>query len=159
MLGTPLWSTITSSSFTLGASHQSSAESLVTISTVDPSIPQLLGAQPGIGSGSNVFSTASLPPATPFPGAFSMWSTPQIGSILSHQPNSIQNQTGNVSFTPGSVGPFHPGSGGFPPIPSGNINQNPTPGSSVGLPFEWNWNTNNSLGSQNLGLTYSGSNS
>ena len=64
-----------------------------------------------------------------------------------------------MSFTLGSVGPFHPGSRGFPPIPSGNINQNPTPRSFVSLPFGWNGNTNNSLGSQNLGLAYSGSSS
>ena len=88
-----------------------------------------------------------------------MWSSPQIGSTLSHQTHSVQNQQGNVPFTPGSVGQFHPGSGGFPPSSSDNYSQNPTPGNSAGLPFGWNWNANNPLGSQNLGLTYSGSSS
>lgn len=59
----------------------------------------------------------------------------------------------------GFVGQFHPRSGGFSPSPSGNFNQNPTPGNSTGLPFRWNWNANNSLGSQNLGLTYTSSSS
>ena len=57
---------------------------------------------------------------------------------------------------PGSIGQFHPGSGGFSPSPSGNFNQNPTLGNFVDLPFRWNWNANNSLGSQNLGLAYTG---
>ena len=88
-----------------------------------------------------------------------MWISPQLGSALSHQPNSIQNQQGNVSFTPGSIGQFHPGSGRFRPSPSGNYNQNPTPRNSTGLPFGWIWNANNFLGSQNLGLAYTGSSS
>ena len=88
-----------------------------------------------------------------------MWILSQVGSTLSQQTNSIPNQQGNVSFTPGSVGLFHPRSGGFPPFPSGNYNPNPTPGSSVGLPFRWNWNANNPLGPQNVGLSFSGSSS
>ena len=60
---------------------------------------------------------------------------------------------------PGLVGLFHPGSGGFPPFSSSNYNPNPTPGNSVGLPFRWNWNANNPLGPQNLGLAFSGSSS
>ena len=62
-----------------------------------------------------------------------------------------------MSFIPGSVGQFHPGSGGFPSFPSSNFNMNPTPGNSTGLPFGWNWNANNSLGSQNFGLAHTGS--
>ena len=159
MLGTPLGSVRTSSPLTIGASHQPSAGSLLSSSTVDPSIPQLSGAQPGFVSRSTFSSTTSLPPATPFPRTFSMWSSPQIGSTLSQQTHPVQNQEGNVSFIPGSVGQFHPGSGGFSPSPSGNFNPNPTPGNSTGLPFGWNWNVNNSLGFQNLGLAYTGSSS
>ena len=159
MLGTPLGSVRTTSPFTHGASHQSSAGSLFASSTIDPSIPQFLGAQSGIGYGSTFSSTTSIPLATPFPGAFSMWSSPKIGSTLSHQSNSVLNQQGNVSFTLGSIGQFHPGSGIFAPLPSVNYNQNPTLGNSAGLLFGWNWNANNPLGSQNLSLTYSGSSS
>ena len=54
---------------------------------------------------------------------------------------------------------FHLGSGGFPPFPSNNPNMNPTPGSSVGFTFGWNWNSNTPRGQQNVGLTYSGSSS
>lgn len=54
---------------------------------------------------------------------------------------------------------FHPGSRGFPPFPGGNYNLNATPGSSFGLPFGWNWNTNTSLGPQNVSLAFSGSSS
>jgi hypothetical protein len=85
-----------------------------------------------------------------------MWSSPQVGSALSQQTNSILNQQGNVSFTPGSVSLFHPGSEGFPPFPGDNYNSNPTPGSSIGLPFGWNWNANTSLRPQNVDLTFSG---
>jgi hypothetical protein len=83
MLGTPLGSIRTLSPVTLGVSHQSSVGSLLASLTIDPSIPQLSGAQPGFVSGSTFSSTTSLPPATPFPGTFSMWSSPQIGSTLS----------------------------------------------------------------------------
>jgi hypothetical protein len=62
-------------------------------------------------------------------------------------------------FTLGSVGQFHPESGGFPLFLSNNYNPNLTPGNFVGLPFGWNWNANNPLGSQNLCLAYSGSSS
>jgi hypothetical protein len=54
---------------------------------------------------------------------------------------------------------FHPGSGGFPTFPSSNLNTNPTPGSSVGFPFGWNWNSNTPHGQQNVGLAYFGSSS
>lgn len=64
--------------------------------------------------------------------------------------NSIQNQKANAQFTPGSLGIFHSHSGGFPPFPSGNFNTNPTPGSSVGFPFGWNWNSSTSHGQQML---------
>ena len=50
---------------------------------------------------------------------------------------------------------FHPGSGGFPPFPSGNFNVNPTFGSFVSLPFRWNWNANTPHGPQNVGLAFS----
>jgi hypothetical protein len=59
----------------------------------------------------------------------------------------------------GSVGLFHPRSGGFPPFPSGNYNANPTSGSYVGLPFRWNWNANTLHGPQNVGLAFSRSSS
>ena len=88
-----------------------------------------------------------------------MWSSPQIGSAPLQQNNPIPNQQGNVQFTPGLVGLFHPGSGGFPPFPSGNNNPNPTSRSFVGLPFRWNWNENTSQGPQNVGLVFSGSSS
>ena len=64
-----------------------------------------------------------------------------------------------MSFTPGSVGLFHPRSGGFPPFPSGNYNPNPTPGNFFSLLFGWNWNANNPLEPQNVGLAFSGSSS
>ena len=54
---------------------------------------------------------------------------------------------------------FHPESGDFPPFPSGNINTNPTHGSSVVFPFGWNWNSNNLHAQQNVGLAYSRSSS
>ena len=47
----------------------------------------------------------------------------------------------------------------FPPFQSDNYNPNPTPGNFVSLLFGWNWNANNPLGTQNLGLAYSGSSS
>ncbi|CAF4433598.1 unnamed protein product [Adineta steineri] len=50
---------------------------------------------------------------------------------------------------------FHPGSGGFPPFPSGN----PTPGSFDGFPSGWNSNSNALHGQQNVGLAYFGSSS
>ena len=50
---------------------------------------------------------------------------------------------------------FHPGSGSFPPFPSGNYNPNPTLGNSVNLLFGWNWNANNPLGPQNVSLVFS----
>jgi hypothetical protein len=86
-----------------------------------------------------------------------MWSSPQVGNALLHQPHFVQNQQGNVSFTPGSIGLFHLESGGFLPFSSGNYNPNPTPGNSTSLLFGWNWNANNPLGTQNLGLAYFGS--
>ena len=64
-----------------------------------------------------------------------------------------------MPFTLGSVGLFHPESGGFRPFPGGNYNPYPTLGISVGLPFGWNWNANTPLGPQNVGLAYSGSSS
>ena len=89
-----------------------------------------------------------------------MWSTPHIGSApLQQQTNPIQNQNSNAQFTLGSVGLFHPGSGGFPPFPSGNYNANPTLRSFVGFPFRWNWNSNTSHGPQNVGLAFSRSSS
>jgi hypothetical protein len=127
------------------------------MSTVNPSIPQISGAQQGIGSKSLFSSITSLPQVTPFAGTVSMRSSPQVGSALSQQTNSIHNKQGNVPFMPGSVGLFHPGSGGFPPFPSGNYNPNPTLRNSASLPFGWNWNANNPLGPQNVGLTFSGS--
>lgn len=75
------------------------------------------------------------------------------------QNNLISNQQSNAQITPGSVGLFHPRSGGFPPFLGGNFNPNPTSGSSVGLPFGWNWNANTSLGPQNVGLPFSVSSS
>ena len=129
-------------------------------STVDPPIPQTIGAQLVIGVGSLFSSQTSLLQPTPFPRTFYMWSTPHIGSSpLQQQPSPIQNQNANAQFTPGSLGMFHLRSGGFPPFPSGNINTNPTPGSSVGFPFGWNWNSNTPHGQQNVGLAYSGSSS
>ena len=86
-----------------------------------------------------------------------MWSSPQVGNAPLQQNNSIPNQQGNVQFTPGIVGLFHPGSGGFPPFPGGNYNPNPNPISFVGLPLRWNWNANTSLGPQNVGLAFFGS--
>ena len=159
MLGTPLSSTRTSSPFTLGVSHLPNVGPLFASSMVNPSIPQILRAQPGISSRSFFSLTTLLPQATPFPGTVSMWSLPQVGSALSQQANSIPNQQGNVSFTPGSVGIFHPGSRGFPPFPGSNYNPYPTPGSSVGLAFEWNWNAYTPLGPQNVSLAFSGSSS
>ena len=159
MLGTPLGSVRTSSPLTIGASHHPSAGTLLSCSTVDPSITQIPGAQPGFVYGSTFSSATSLPLATPFPGTFSMWSSPQIGNTLSQQTHPVQNQEGHASFILGSVGQFHPESGGFSPFPSGNFNPNPTPRNSTGLPFGWNWNVNNSLGFQNLGLAYTGSSS
>ena len=81
------------------------------------------------------------------------------GSTLSQQTHPVQNQEGHVSFILGSVGQFHPGSGGFSPFLSGNFNPNPTPRNSIGLPFGWNWNVNNSLRFPNFGLAYTGSSS
>lgn len=78
---------------------------------------------------------------------------------FAQQPSPIQNQNTNTQLTSGSLGIFHPGSGGFPPIPSSNLNTNPTPGSYVGFPFGWNWNSNTPHGQQNVGLAYSGSSS
>ena len=159
MLGTPLGFDRTSIPSTIGASHSSNVGAIFS-STIDPFVPQKIGAQPVIGVGSLFSSPTSLPQPTPFPGNFSMWSTPHIGSSpLQQQTNPIQNQYANAQFTPASLGIFHPGSGGFPPFPSGNINTNPTPGSSVGFPFGWNWNSNTSHGQQNVGLAYSGSSS
>ena len=159
MLGTPLGSTRDSSPFSLGTSHPPNVEPLFASSMANPSIPQISGAQPGIGSGSLFSSTTLLPQATPFLGTVSRWSSPQEGSSLSQQTNSILNQQGNVSFTLGSVGLFHLGSGGFPPFPSGNYNSNPTPRNSIDLPFEWNWNANTPLGPQNVCLAFSSSSS
>ena len=159
MLGTPLGSTRAPSPFTLGASHPPNVRPLFASSMVNPSIPQISGAQPGISSGSLFSSTTPLPQATPFPRTVSMWSLPQVGSALSQQNNSIPNKKGNVSFTPRIVGLFHPGSGGFPPFLGSNYNPNPTPRSSAGLPFGWNWYANTSLGPQNVGLAFSGSSS
>ena len=89
-----------------------------------------------------------------------MWSMPHIGSSpLQQQSYPIQNQISNSQFTPGSLGMFHPGSGGFSPFPSSNPNTNPTPGSSVGFPFGWNWNSNTLYGQQNVCLSYFGSSS
>ena len=154
MLGTPLGFNRTSTPFTTGVSHSSNVGTSFSSTTVDPSIPQILGAQPGIGSGS-LFSSPTFPPhATPFLGTFSMWSTPQVGSTPLQHNNPVLNQNSNAQFTPGSVGLFHPRSGGFPPFPSGNYNANPTPGSSAGLPFGWNWNANTSHGPQNVGLAF-----
>ena len=159
MLGTPLGSNRTSSPFTLGASHLPNVGPLFASSTVNPSIPQISRAQPGIGSGSFFSSTTPLPQATPFRGTVSMWSLPQVNNPLLQQNNSILNQQGNVSFTPRLLGLFHPGSGGFPPFLGGNYNPNPTPGSSADLSFRWNWNANTSLGPQNDGVALFGSSS
>ena len=85
---------------------------------------------------------------------------PHIGSSpLQQQPSSIQNQNANSQFAPSSLGIFHLGSGRFPPFSRCNPNTNPTPGSSVGFPFGWNWNSNTLHGQQNVGLAYSGSSS
>ena len=159
MLGTPLGFNRTSSPFIPGVSHPPNVGPSFASMTVNPSIPQALGAQLGIGSGSLFYSSTSLPQATLFPGTLSMWSSPQIRSAPLQPNNSIPNRKGNVQFTPGSIGFFHPESGGFPPFLGGNYNPNPTPRSFVSLPFRWNWNANTSLGPQNVGLTFSGSSS
>ena len=159
MLGTPLGFNITSTPFTTGVSHSSNVGPSFTLTTVDPSIPQTLGAQPGIGSRSLLSLSTLLLHATPFPGTLSMCSSPQIGSAPLQQNNLVLNQQNNAQFTPGSVGLFHPSSGGFPPFLGDNLNPNPTSGSSYGLPFEWNWNENISQGPQNVGLAFSGSSS
>ena len=71
-----------------------------------------------------------------------MWIMPHIGnSTLQQQSSPIQNPIANSQFPPGSLGMFHPRSGGFPPFPSCNPNMNPTHGSYVGFPFGWNWNS------------------
>ena len=105
-------------------------------------------------------SQSSLPQPTPFPGSFSMWSTPLIGSSpLNQQSNPAQNPINSSQFALGSLGMFHPRSGVSPPFPSGNANTNPTPGSSASFPFGWNWNSTTPHGKQNVGLAYSGSSS
>ncbi|CAF4203973.1 unnamed protein product [Adineta steineri] len=146
MLGTSLRFDRTSTPSTIGASHSSNVGATFTL-TVDPSIPQSIGAQPVIGTGSLFSSQNSLPQPTPFPRTFSMWSMPHIGnSPLQQQSIPIQNQIANSQFAPGLLGMFHPRSGGFPPFPSDNPNTNPTPGSSVGFPFGWNCNSNSPHG-------------
>lgn len=159
MLGTPLGPTRILSPFTLGASHQPSVGPLFASSMVNPSIPHISGAQSSIGSGPLFSLTTLLLQAIPFPGNVSMWSSPHVGNTLSQQTSSILNIQSNVLFTLGSVGLFHPGSGGFPPFPTGNYNPNPTPRNSSSLSFGWNWNANNPLGPQNVSLAFSGSSS
>lgn len=78
---------------------------------------------------------------------------------FTQQPSPIQNENNNAQFTPGSLGMFHPRSRGFPQLPSGSLNTNPTPCSSVGFPFGWNWNSNTLHRQQNVGLAYFGSSS
>ncbi|CAF4331510.1 unnamed protein product [Adineta steineri] len=138
MLGTPPGFDRTSTPSTAGDSHSSNFGATFS-SMVNPSVPQTIGAQPVIGTESLFSSPTSLPQPTPFPGTFSMWSMPHIGSSpLQQQPSPIQSQNANTQFTSGSLGIFHPRSGGFPPFPSGNLNTKPTLGSSVGFPFGWN---------------------
>lgn len=80
MLGTPLGFNRISTSFTIGVSHSSNVGPSFSLMIVDPSIPQTLGVQPGIGSISLFSSLTSIPQATPFPRTLSMWSTPHVGS-------------------------------------------------------------------------------
>ena len=142
MLGNPFGFYRTSTPSIIGSSHSSNVGGTFS-STVDPSIPQSIGAQLVIGTRSLFSSQKSLLQPTPFPSTFSMWNTPHIGSSpLQQQPSPIQNQNANAQFTPGSLGMFHPGSGDSPPFPSGNLNTNLVLGSSVGFPFGWNWNNN-----------------
>lgn len=159
MLGTPRSFDGASTPSTIGVFHSSNVGATFT-STVNPSVPQSMGAQLVIGIGSLFSSQTSLPQPTPFPGSFSMWSRPHIGnSPLQQQSSLVQNPIANSQFTPSSLGMFHPGSGGFPPLPSSNPNTNPTLGNSTSFPFGWNWNSTAPYGQQNVGLAYSGSSS
>jgi hypothetical protein len=63
---------------------------------VDPSIPQTLGAQLGIGSRSLFSSPTFLPHATPFPGTLSLWSMPQVGRAPLKQNSPVLNQNSNA---------------------------------------------------------------
>ena len=79
MLGTPLRFNRTSTPFTIGVSHSSNVGSSYSLTIVDPSI-----------------ASTSVPHATPFPGTFSMWSTPQVGIAPLQQNNPILNQQSNA---------------------------------------------------------------
>ena len=78
---------------------------------------------------------------------------------MEYTSSRLKNQGSNAQLTPGPIGLFHLGSGGFPLFPGGNFNPKPTSESFVGLPFGLNWNANTSLGPQNVGLAFSGSSS